>query len=190
MKLGRPLYVKELNVYTCECKDEKDIFRIESLIEGGIWNPALQTFIDNKREEMISLLLQCTVGWFSKPLSREWLLSRLEFTIPTCNIPNEFEGTCIWKIGKIHIFKEKFVCEFMLSDTVNRTISLIDLQEEVPIPVVDTKRKDKKDTALRARRRAALALLKAERLMHAYAEEFGEDTDWEEEDEEGEEEKE
>ena len=44
-------------------------------------------------------------------------------------------------------------------------------------------RKTKKDTALRARRRAAMALLKAERLMQAYAEEFGEDTEWEEEEE-------
>lgn len=184
MKLGRPVYIKELNVYTCECKDEKDIFRIESLIEGGIWNPVLASFIDSKRDEMIAFLLQETVGWFSKPLSREWLLTRLEFTIPTCNIPNEFEGTCIWKIGKVNIYKEKFVCEFVLSDTVSKSISLIDLQEEAPIPVVDSKRKEKKDTALRARQRAALALLKAERLMHAYAEEFGEDTEWEEEEEE------
>jgi hypothetical protein len=187
MKIGRPTFVKESQVYICQCKDEENIFRVESSIEGGKWTPALDTFLTNTREQMISMLLVETKGWFSKPLTREWLVSRLTYTIPT-HETNEFEGICRWKFGKLSISKESFVCEFVLDEKLPTCIPLIDLQEEQPEPQPPPQptesrpldREEKKTLALRARTRAAMALLKAERLMQAYAEEFGEDTEWEE----------
>ena len=179
MKLGRPTYSKENQVYVCECKDEQP-FRVESSMESGQWTPDPTTHLALTRDTIISMLLEETTGWFSKPLTKEWLMSRLRYTIPTSDIPAGFEGVCRWTLKKVHISKESFVCEFVLVEKVSREMPLIELQEDTAAST----RGEKKDLVLRARRRAAMSLLKAERLMQAYAEEFGEDTDWEDEDEE------
>lgn len=181
MKLGKPVYSKENQVYVCECRDEENIFRVESSVEGGKFNPPLDGHTAKTRDQMISLLLTETTGWFSKPLTKEWLTSRLRYTIPTSDIPSEFEGMCRWSVGKLHISKESFVCEFVLTEKVSSELPLIELQEDID---VKTPREEKKNLVLHARRRAAMALLKAERLMQSYAAEFGEDTDWEDEDDE------
>ena len=192
MKLGKPIYAKDNQVYVCECRDEEGTFRIESSLEGGKWSLPLESHLTNTREKMISFLLGETTGWFSKPLTKEWLLSRLRYTIPTGDIHPEFEGVCRWSLDKLLISKESFVCVFILTEKVDLALPLIDLQEDEVSPTAkdskDSKdiptREEKKASVLLARRRAAMALLKAERLMHAYAEEFGEDTDWEDDDEE------
>lgn len=190
MKLGKPIYVKESQVYVCECRDEEHIFRVESSVEGGKWSVDLESHLAKTREQMISVLLVETTGWFSKPLTKEWLHSRLRYTIPTSDIPVEFEGMCRWTLAKLHISKESFLCEFVLAEKVANQLPLIDLQEDEvadtmsPISNTSPTREEKKSSVLLARRRAAMALLKAERMMQAYAGEFGEDTDWEDEDEE------
>jgi hypothetical protein len=192
MKLGKPVYAKESQTYVCECKDEEHIFRVESYLEGGKWSVPLDSHIEKTREDMISFLLTETTGWFSKPLTKEWLLSRLHYTIPTSDIPVEFEGMCRWTFAKLYISKESFICEFVLSEKVAHKLPLIDLQEdvvaEVAVVAEDSKysptREERKSSVLLARRRAAMALLKAERMMQAYAGEFGENTDWEDEDDE------
>jgi hypothetical protein len=183
MKLGKPVYSKESQVYVCECRDEEHIFRVESSVEGGTFTPPLDGHLAKTREQMVSLLVNHTTGWFSKPLTKEWLTSRLRYTIPTSDIPSEFEGVCRWSIAKLHISKESFVCEFILTEKVSSEVPLIDLHEDSE---TCSSREGKKNIVLRARRRAAMALLKAERLMQSYASEFGEDTDWEEEDEDDE----
>ena len=187
MKIGRPIYSKETQVYVCECNG--DAFRFESVVEGGKWTPELHTHLDTTRDQMIASILDGTTGWFSKPLTREWLHSKLVYTLPTSDIPTEFDGVVRWKMNKLYISKETFTCEFVAYERVMNTVPLIDLQEEEPpkatVPVVQNEQKqEKKRVALLARRRAAMALLKAERLMQAYAEEFGEDTEWEEEEDE------
>jgi hypothetical protein len=181
MKLGKAVYSKESQLYVCECRDEEHIFRVESSVEGGKFNPPIDVEAGKNRDKMISFLLAETTGWFSKPLTKEWLTSRLRYTIPTSDIPSEFEGICRWSIAKVNISKESFVCEFVLTEKVRSEIPLIDLQEDV---VSSTPREEKKKVVMRARRRAAMALLKAERLIQSYAEEYGEDTDWEDEDDE------
>jgi hypothetical protein len=188
MKLGKPIYAKDTQVYVCECRDEEHIFRVESSMQGGKWSAPLEEHLAKTREHMISILLKETTGWFSKPLTKEWLLPRLRYTIPTSDISAEFEGICRWTLAKLHISKESFICEFILSEKVVPEVPLIVLQEDETVE--DTSkakgsptREEKKVASLRARRRAAMALLKAERMMQAYAEEFGEDTDWEDEDE-------
>jgi hypothetical protein len=179
MKLGRPAYSKESQIYVCECKDEEGIFRVESSIDGGKWSSNPDAHLEQTRDAMISMLLQETTGWFSKPLTKEWLRSRLRYTIPTSDVSPDFEGICRWTLKRLHISKESFVCEFVLSEKLSAEIPLIELQEDK-----ETSREEKKANVLRARRRAAMALLKAERMMQSYAQEFGEDTDWEDEDEE------
>ena len=191
MKLGKPIYAKESQVYVCECRDEEHIFRVESSIEGGKWSLPLESHLPNTREKMIHLLLAETTGWFSKPLTKEWLLTRLRYTIPTGDVPSDFEGVCRWSLAKLLISKESFLCEFILAEKVAVSLPLIELQEDEVGPTAEESkgsqgiptREGKKTTVLLARRRAAMALLKAERLMQSYAEEFGEDTDWEDEDE-------
>jgi hypothetical protein len=190
MKLGKPTYAKESQVYVCECRDVS-AFRVESAIEGGKWSVPLDGHLAKTREQMISLLLVETTGWFSKPLTKEWLHSRLRYTIPTGDIPSDFEGMCAWTLDKLLISKESFVCEFVLAEKVATALPLIDLHEDevVDSPGSGTSgssptREGKKEIVLRARRRAAMALLKAERLMQAYADEFGEDTDWEDDEDE------
>jgi len=148
-------------------------------MEEGKWVPDMNAHLEKTRDAMISVLVEATTGWFSKPLTKEWLVPRLRYTIPTGDISADFEGTCRWVLAKVYISKETFVCEFLLAEKLSREIPLIDLQEDASAPRVE-----KKAVVLRARRRAAMALLKAERLMQAYAEEFGEDTDWEDEEEE------
>lgn len=185
MKIGKPIYAKESQVYSCECRDEENIFRVESSVEGGKWSVPIENHLTKTRDQMISFLLTETTGWFSKPLTREWLLSRLRYTIPTSDIPAEFEGLCRWTLARLLISKESFVCEFVLAEKVVAELPLIDLQEDVVVESsTSPTREEKKVAVLRARRRAAMSLLKAERMMQAYAEEFGEDTDWEDEDEE------
>jgi len=183
MKIGKPIYAKESQVYVCECRDEENIFRVESSVEGGKWSVPVEAHIAKTREQMISILLAETTGWFSKPLTREWLLSRLRYTIPTSTIPAEFEGLCRWTLARLLISKESFVCEFILAEKIAAELPLIDLQEDVVETSTSPTREEKKLAVIRARRRAAMGLLKAERMMQAYAEEFGEDTDWEDEDE-------
>lgn len=189
MKLGKPIYAKESQVYVCECRDQENIFRVESSLEGGKWDLPLESHLSKTREQMISALLTETTGWFSKPLTKEWLLSRLHYTIPTSDIPSDFQGICRWTLGKLHISKESFVCEFVLAEKLPIEVPLIDLENDeaaensTSSPTSPTG-KEKKRAVLLARRRAAMALLKAERMMQAYAEEFGENTDWEDEDEE------
>lgn len=190
MKLGKPTYSKESQVYVCECRDVS-AFRVESTIEGGKWSVPLDEHLAKTREQMIPLLLVETTGWFSKPLTKEWLHSRLRYTIPTGDIPSDFEGMCAWTLARLLISKESFVCEFVLAEKVASAQPLIDLHED---EVVDSPgsggsgtnptREEKKEIVLRARRRAAMALLKAERLMQAYADEFGEDTDWDDDEDE------
>jgi hypothetical protein len=190
MKLGRPNYSKETQLYVCECKDEENIFRIESIVEDGKWTPALEDHLERTRDQMISVLLEKTEGWFSKPLTKEWLLSKLRYTIPTSEIASDFEGRCAWMVNKLNISKDSFTVDFILVEKLSNMVPLIDLhviELETPTPVTPdlaaSLREEKKLEAIRARRRAGMALLKAERLMQSYAAEFGEDTDWEDEDE-------
>jgi hypothetical protein len=190
MKIGRPVYSKETQVYVCECSG--DSFRFESVVEGGQWKPELSTHLESTREQMIGTIVDGTTGWFSKPLTRDWLQSKLVYKLPT-DVPTEFEGVVRWRMNKLHISKETFTCEFVVYERVMNTVPLIDLQDEEPVKEQEKEqeqeppkehKKKAKEAALLARRRAAMALLKAERLMQAYSEEFGEDTEWEEEEDE------
>jgi hypothetical protein len=184
MKIGRPVYSKETQVYVCDCSG--DSFRFESVLEGGQWKPELSTHLESTREQMIATIVDGTTGWFSKPLTRDWLQSKLVYKLPT-DVPTEFEGVVRWRMSKLHISKETFTCEFLVYERVMSAVPLIVLQEEEPVkeaPKEQSQKKIKKEAALLARRRAAMALLKAERLMQAYSEEFGEDTEWEEEEDE------
>ena len=188
MKIGKPIYAKESQVYVCECRDEEHIFRVESSVEGGKWSVALEEHLAKTREQMISVLLTETTGWFSKPLTKDWLLSRLRYTIPTSDIPAEFEGLCRWTLAKLHISKESFLCEFVLAEKVAAELPLIHLQEDEVVEetrvATSPTREEKKKAVLLARRRAAMSLLRAEQMMHVYAREFGEDTDWEDDEDE------
>ena len=190
MKIGRPVYSKETQVYVCECSG--DSFRFESVVEGGQWKPELSTHLESTREQMITTIVDGTTGWFSKPLTRDWLQSKLVYKLPT-DVPTEFEGVVRWRMSRLHISKETFTCEFVVYERVLNAVPLIDLheeekeQEQEPVKEQEPPKEHKKkakETALLARRRAAMALLKAERLMQAYSEEFGEDTEWEEEEDE------
>jgi len=168
-----------------------------------MFTPSLNTFVEVYRKPLVDLLLQATKGWFTKPLTHEWLLPRIEFNIPTDEVPPTFEGTVLWEPAAIIITKERFVymCKMLTMREADKIT--LDFQEEevegesnevVEIPCVDekeppidigpTRRVLQKHLVLQARSKAARALFKAEHMTQKYIEAYGEDTDWEDEEDE------
>jgi hypothetical protein len=188
---------------------ESDSFRFESAKEDTSFTPSLDTFVEIYRISLTNLLLQATKGWFTKPLTYEWLLPRIEFNIPTDEIPSTFEGTITWQPVAIIITKERFVCMCKMTAMHEADKITLDFQEEVglerggeaneasevvdipcvndtepPVDIGPTRRVLQKQLVLQARSKAARALFKAEHMTQKYIEIYGEDTDWEDEEDE------
>jgi len=189
---------------------ESDSFRFESTKEDTTFTPSLDTFVEVYRKPFVDLLLQATKGWFTKPLTHEWLLPRIEFNIPTDEIPPTFEGSITWQPAAIIITKERFVCmckmvamhkldkitlDFQEEEGLegregegSERIEVVDIpcvnDSEPPVDIGPTRRVLQKQSVLQARSKAARALFKAEHMTQKYIEMYGEDTDWEDEEDE------
>jgi len=191
MKLGKPSYDSSAKVYTCELKDG---FRFESQLEDGVFTPPLEA-VSDLTPALVSQLLTDTKGWFSKPLTAEWLSPRIQYDVSTGSVSDGFEGTLVWQAVRLMITKDKFM--FIL-DIVEQKKSeiLIDFQEDAPVaPAAPAaapepaqaqgnnvaRRELHKKTVMEARAKAARALFKAERSINEYIELYGDDTDWEDE---------
>ena len=186
MKVGKPSYDSSAKVYTCELKDG---FRFESECVDSVFTPSLDS-VSELVPGLVTQLLTDTKGWFSKPLTADWLTPRIHFDVPTCE---PFEGTLVWEAVRLVITKDKFLFTLAIIDKKKREI-LIDFQEDVPAvqeplpePVHESQgnnmaRRDlHKKAVMEARAKAARALFKAERSINEYIELYGEDTDWEDE---------
>lgn len=197
MKLGKPNYDTKEQVYVVDIQEG---IRFESLRENSIFTPACETFLESKQGEIIDIVLTSTKGWFSKPLTAEYLQPRLQFQLPTTDW-KDFEGTVTWQLQKLLISKQSFTFQLGIVHTKAMEKLIIDLpeqedgqdleEENLSVSLADsdevlsvgpTRRRLDKRIVMLARAKAARALYKAEKLTQMYCELYSYDTDWEDED--------
>jgi hypothetical protein len=189
MKFAKPVYNSATKAYTCEITEG---FRFDVQKEAG-----QPVNMDPYRASIAEVVLAQTNGWFTKPLASDWLLPRIQWS-PTETIPLAFEGVVTLQADSLRITKEQFLFTWKLLAMKEAEKVMIDLQEDTPTVVNDvplvaedtpisigpTRRDLQKRAVLEARSKAARALFKAERMTQDYIQAYGEDTEWEEEDEE------
>jgi hypothetical protein len=193
MKIHKPSYDSSLKVYTCELSDG---FRLSLKKEDG--QPlSLPSEYENQalKESLLNPIIQGTKGWFTKPLSEDWLSTRISFDIPTSTIPTDFEGVVEYRATKLVISKDMFLFTCSVTEMKAAERVMIDFKEEPvieeksDIPLAEatavgigpTRRILQKEIVMKARAKAARALFKAERLTQEYSQLYGEETDWENE---------
>ena len=188
MKFTKPTYDAKQKIYVC---DVTDGVRFSVRRESGSFVQSLNSCINS--DERIEHLVETTKGWFSKPLTSEFLKGKIHYDIPTGDIPETFEGSIEWEIRRLIISKEQFLFVYAITQMLeDEKVSLefpeepvVEPEEEIMmnseegvIGIGPTRRKLEKDKVMLARRKAARALFNAERLTQEYYSQFGE-TDWE-----------
>jgi len=179
-KLAKPVYNSSAKLYTCSITNG---FRLTARREEGRFTPEL----DMNKEQVANFIVAATHGWFSKPLTEDFLRDKIQLTIPTSSLAESFEGSVEWQMVSLTISKDVFLLTFDLIGQKEDEKICIKFEEEEEIPLQQaeaiaigpTRRQIQKKNVLKARAKAARSLFTAERLTQAYCEEFGEDTDWE-----------
>lgn len=178
-KLGKPVYDSSAKLYTCSITNG---FRLMARREEGQFTP--QPTIN--KEELAKFIVVATKGWFSKPLTEEFLHDKIQANIPTSSLAEGFEGSVEWQMVSLTISKDVFLLSFDLtSQKEDEKICIKFEEDEIPlhqaeaIAIGPTRQQIQKKNVLKARAKAARSLFTAERLTQNYCEEFGEDTDWE-----------
>lgn len=183
MKFQKPTFDSVQQVYL---SDIKQGIRCEaSRNDEKVFEPELSTFYTSIKDSFTDTIIQQTKGWFSKPLTKEWLETRVAFHFPTESIPEEFEGHCIWEMKTLRISKNNFDFGFGLVEMKEAEKVVISFEEpEVKTQTEETRRDVHKQKVLQLRAKAARALFHAERATQQYCQLYGEDTDWETTDDE------
>ena len=185
MKLGKPTYNPESKVYVCKISDG---FRFSTRYEEGAFVSEVATVID--KDALIDTVIKATKGWFSKPLTPEFLKGKIQYTIPT--VCTDFQGSVDLQMDELVISKETFLFTFVITDTKEDEKVCIVFPEDEPLllqpppeeEVVQEQlspKKLQKQRVMELRTKAARALFHAERLTQEYCKQFGEDTEWEDE---------
>ena len=187
MKLGKPVYDSSVKVYTCKIMNG---VRFVVRREEGKYVNDLSSFVDN--DSITQYLLTATAGWFTKPLTADYLQPKLKAEFPT-ELDPAFEGEVEWGLEGLTISKDIFLLTYqIISSKQDEKICIkfeeeTQAQEDIPldekevIGIGPTRQQITKQKVLKARARAARALFLAERLTQEYYNEFGETTDWEDE---------
>jgi hypothetical protein len=185
MKFNKPVYDAVEKTYSSGVKDG---LRYEAEYEDSSLTPSLESIKSSILDESTALsIVDLTKSWFSKPITKDWLLPRLECFLPSPEV--SFEGKCIWTFDTLRITKDKFILLFTLQTIPAEKICIEFPEVHPPTPVeepklplseLQTRREQEKALVVSARLRAAKALFKAERLTQAYVQAYGE-TDWEDE---------
>lgn len=205
MKLSKPVYDSAAKLYSCQVTDGiRFSVRHDVPPETCVDIPSLTQF-----------LITSTKGWFSKPLTPEFLQGKVNTSFCVVgegkDSPTDttFEGTLEWAIYELVISKDVFLFRHSLvnripdekisiefpEDSVEdsnpaQSSQVQESQEEqiafaedssAPLGIGPTRQQHQKTLVLKARSKAARALFHAERLTQQYYEEFGEDTEWEDE---------
>ena len=188
MKLGKPVYDSATKLYNCAVSDGVRFF---IRMEEGSFVRTLDSFVD--KDMLIENILKSTAGWFTKPLTQDYLSQRLQAEFPT---PPQIEGEIEFQLQGLTISKDVFLLRYAIVGTKEDEKICIELDEvtdakevEDEIPMADkevlglgpTRQQNVKQKVLKMRAKAARALFVAERLTQEYYQEFGEDTDWEDE---------
>lgn len=188
MKFARPTYDSKEKMYSSEILDG---FRFSSEREDSVFTPTLETF--QTQTSLIPTIITLTQGWFSKPLTQEYLTPRLTYSIQN-DLPTDFEGTVEWQAKRLTITKDVFTIHCAIVDMKRVEKVVIDFHEdaeagagaeaEIPeavgevVGIGPTRRMLHKKSVAAARSKAARALFKAERMMQEYTNLYG-DSDWE-----------
>ena len=196
MKFSKPHYDAKEQVYTVSITEG---IRFEQDYDQGEWKQSIEDLFRKSQASLIELTIQLTKGWFSKPLTPEYLTHRLQVQCPTITW-DDFEGKVVWEISQLFISKQSFTFVLALVSKTPVERVMIELQEEDhgsqrgdeegiefeqegnedALTIGPTRRRMVKLHVMRARARAARALYKAEQLTQAYCDAYGEDTDWDE----------
>jgi len=178
MKLGKPVYDSANKLYKCPVNNG---VRFSVRKEEGKFVKELQTFLD--KDMMAEHIVKATYGWFTKPLTQDYLKERLRGEFPTCD--DSFEGEVEFELQGLTISKEIFLLRYGIVSMKEDEKVCIEFEDDIEVPlekeVGPTRRQIVKQKVLQSRAKAARALFMAERLTQEYYEEFGEDTDWEDE---------
>ena len=196
MKLSKPVYDSAAKLYSCEVTDGiRFSARHDTPPETCVDIPSLTQF-----------LITSTKGWFSKPLTSDFLQGKVttSFSFDGGATDDTFEGTLEWGIHELVISKDIFLFRYSVmnrvadekisiefpeepAETVSHAEASLDEQitfaedSSAPLGIGPTRQQHQKTLVLKARSKAARALFHAERLTQQYYEEFGEDTEWEDE---------
>jgi hypothetical protein len=192
MKLGKPVYDSSTKLYNCPVSDG---VRFCVRREGGKFVKEFDSFVD--KDMLIQEILKGTTGWFTKPLTQDYLSQRLQTEFPTP--PEMFEGEVEFQLQGLTISKEVFLLRYAIIalkedekicielDEVTEATDVKEVEDEIPMADKEvlglgpTRQQVVKQKVLKMRAKAARALFLAERLTQEYYEQFGEDTDWEDE---------
>lgn len=197
MKFAKPTYDASKKVYGSDIHEGP---RYESHKDDATtYTPPLTSVPLILGVDFPNQIVLTTKSWFSKPLTVEWLTPRIQHKLQ--DVAEDFEGMCTWQMQKLTISKEVFLFEWNLVNQKPDEKVLIQLEEDQPVEelrevdeippgevaqeamqVGPTRRMLHKREVLRARDRAARCLFKAERMTQEYCALYGEDTDWEDED--------
>jgi hypothetical protein len=194
MKIHKPVYNSANKVYTSQLSDG---FRLSVQKESA--DPvALPIITDDLLNSLTKLVIDSTIGWFSKPLTAEWLRPRIVIQMPDDQITNDFDGTAEFLAKELILSKEEFRFRCSLDklipsekvviafDEPEEEESIPDAQASEPLGIGPTRRILQKARVMKERAKAAKALFKAERLTQEYIQTYGaETTDWEESEDEG-----
>jgi len=195
MKFGKPKYDSALKIYNSEISEG---LRCEMRCENGTWNPSIESLQAQVHTPLLHQILESTKSWFSKPITEEWLKTRIQHSMTLPDL-GDFEGRLVWAVKTLAISKEVFLFTWTIVEQI--ADEKISFEEPVPEPVTSleeseipeiseatvepvgigpTRRELFKQEVLSARYRAARLLYKAELLTQEYSKLYGEDTDWEE----------
>lgn len=189
MKLGKPVYDSATKLYNCPVSDG---VRFSVRREEGSFVKELDSFVD--KDMLIQEILKGTTGWFTKPLTQDYLSQRLQAEFPTS--PDAFEGEIEFQLQGLTISKEVFLLRYAIVAAkedekicieLDNVVDAKEVDDEIPMADKEvlglgpTRQHLVKEKVLKMRAKAARALFIAERLTQEYYEEFGEDTDWEDE---------
>lgn len=142
MKFTKPTYDAKQRLYTC---DVTDGFRFSVRRECGSFVKDPASCIDS--DERIAHLIKSTQGWFSKPLTEEFLKGKIQYDIPTSSaeqvgicsakplvsFSETFEGLVEWQIQRLIISKEQFLFVCAVIQTVEDEKVSLEFPEE-PAP--------------------------------------------------------
>jgi hypothetical protein len=199
MKIYKPVYNPANKVYTCQLADG---FRLH--LQKEATDPVSSPVItDEFIKSLTTLIIDSTKGWFSKPLTAEWLCPRIKIDIPTTEISNDFDGTADFLAKTLLLSKDefRFCCVVEKLTPAEKVVIAFDEAEaeEVeaipeavgeasePLGIGPTRRILHKARVMKERSKAAKALFKAERLTQEYIQLYGaESTDWEEDEDDDE----
>lgn len=192
MKFSPPRFLASEKLYISDIQDGDEFLqRVDSVDIYTLPEQNLTAQFHEKKESYISILMEGTKGWFSKPLTAQWLRSKCAIQMePPANesLQGFRSGSLRWKIMQLQITKEAFHLRWKIVEVLPDPV--IELEEDLPVEMAPPEESDQptgsdrasqKARVMAARRRAARALYKAERLIQEYCAIWGEDTDWEDE---------